>query len=101
MIKTILFGVAIVIASTTASMAWTGWATSGVNFRSGPSTYERVLGTIPYCGRVRVGGSEGGWYRVRWSGRWGWVSSNYISSRRGDCGRPRGHSGGYSGGSGY
>ena len=57
MIRTTLFGVAICIASTTASMAWTGWATSGVNFRSGPSTYERVLGTIPYCGRVRVGGS--------------------------------------------
>ncbi|MBO0904895.1 SH3 domain-containing protein [Jiella sonneratiae] len=112
MLKTTIAGVAILIASTTASMAWTGWATTGVNFRSGPSTYHDVLGTIPQCGKVSVGASENGWYRIRWSGHWGWVSSNYISSER--CGysgggyhsdggyKSRGHSrGGYSGGGGY
>lgn len=83
-LKTAALAVAVTVATAGTSFA-TGWTTSGVNFRSGPGTNYGVIGWIDRCSRVNLGYTQGGWYRVTWSGRQGWVASRYITQRQSYC----------------
>lgn len=56
-------------------------ARTDVNMRSGPGTsYDRIA-VVPAGARVRVL-ECGGWCRVTYGGRTGWVSASYIGSGR-------------------
>ena len=89
MLKKTIIGLALLAAMTTASMA-DSWTTAGVNFRDGPGTSYAKLGTIDRCVLVSITEDSNGWYRIQWSGRWGWVAARYITSDSSYC------SGGYS-----
>ncbi|UYN99203.1 MAG: SH3 domain-containing protein [Devosia sp.] len=80
MFKKTLIAAALVLATASGAMAadW-GWTTGGINFREGPGTSYYKLGTIPACTKVSITESQNGWYKVQWSGRWGWVASRYVS----------------------
>lgn len=80
MFKKALIATALVLATASTSMAATyGWTTAGVNFRDGPGTSYYKLGTIAACTKVSIDDDQNGWYKVSWSGQWGWVASSYVS----------------------
>lgn len=58
-------------------------AKSGLNVRSGAGTGYSILGTLPYGTSVTVTGTSGGWSAIQYSGRTGYVSSNYLSGTGG------------------
>lgn len=95
MFKRALFAAAIIVATTTASMAaGAGWTTGGVNFRDGAGTYYAKIGSIPRCASIQLDYVSNGWYRVQWNGRWGWIAQRYVTTDSGYC------AGGYSAPSG-
>ena len=58
-----------------------------LNMRSGPGTSYEVVGQIlpGRCG-VRVRESRGGWRRVTWRGRTGWVNRRFLGANEEDEG---------------
>lgn len=54
--------------------------TWGVNFRSLPTMGDNILGYIPKGTKLLVGydGGTGKWAQVRWNGRIGYVSMQYL-----------------------
>lgn len=58
------------------------YATANVNYRQGPSTGYAVLGTVPKGGRVKVTGTSGGWMRVTYGSKSGFISADYLSRTR-------------------
>ena len=56
---------------------------NGVNFRSGPGTEHQVLNCLPRGTFVTVDGAEGIWYKVTYNGVSGYMSSEYVSVRKG------------------
>ncbi|MRG85078.1 SH3 domain-containing protein [Salinibacillus xinjiangensis] len=53
---------------------------SNLNFRSGPSTNYDEIGSIPDGSKIEVIGSNpNGWYKVKYSGKTGWVSATYVN----------------------
>lgn len=86
MFKRIAFAAAVIVATTTASMAaGPGWTTSGVNFRDGAGAYYAKIGSIPHCASIQLDYVSNGWYRVQWNGRWGWVAQRYVTSDGNYC----------------
>lgn len=58
----------------------TYYTTAGVNLRSGPATsYERIT-TVELGTKVDVAAREGNWSFVRVGSRFGWISSDYLST---------------------
>ena len=56
------------------------YTTAGVNLRSGPGTsYERI-GGVNYGEAVQVAARENGWSFVKSGSKFGWVSSDYLST---------------------
>ena len=55
---------------------------TGLNMRSGPGTSYKQIGAIPDATKVgAVAKSEGGkWYLVYYDGKFGWVSSGYLTT---------------------
>ena len=55
---------------------------SNVNLRSGPGTSYKQIGSIPDATKVgAVAKSDGGkWYLVYYDGKFGWVSSGYLTT---------------------
>ncbi len=55
---------------------------SALNMRSGPGTSYKQIGSIPDATKVgAVAKSEGGkWYLVYYDGKFGWVSSGYLTT---------------------
>ena len=55
---------------------------SALNMRSGPGTSYQQIGSIPDATKVgAVAKSEGGkWYLVYYDGKFGWVSSGYLTT---------------------
>ena len=50
-----------------------------VNFRSGPSIRDDVLGSLVQGAKVATGPKQGGWTRIRLpDGREGWMASRYL-----------------------
>jgi len=76
-----LYGAAKAIFATKAPASCTYYATTAVNFRTGPSTSTTVIRTLPI--RTMVvhvpGQATNGFLPVRVDGRSGWVSSAYLS----------------------
>ncbi|MDN2564824.1 SH3 domain-containing protein [Aquibium sp. A9E412] len=64
-----------------ATAATSAIVTTDLNIRSGPSTSYARFGTIPDGDRVTVYGCvrDYNWCEVRWAGRQGWVSGNYLA----------------------
>jgi hypothetical protein len=58
----------------------TGTTTTNLNFRSGPSTTNSVLGVIPGGTAVQVTGPANaqGWYPVSYQGKTGWSKASYF-----------------------
>lgn len=102
MFKRLVFAAAVIVATTTASMAaGTGWTTGSVNFRDGPGAYYAKIGYIDQCAKVDLDYISKGWYRINWNGQWGWVAQRYISTSSDYCqGGYSAPSGGYSAPSG-
>ena len=58
----------------------TYYTTAGVNLRSGPATsYDRIT-TIDYGEKVQVAAREGNWSFAKVGSRFGWISSDYLST---------------------
>lgn len=56
------------------------YTTAGVNLRSGPGTgYDRIT-TVDYGEKVQVAAKENGWAFVKVGSRFGWISSDYLST---------------------
>ncbi len=58
----------------------TYYTTAGVNLRSGPATSYKRITTIDYGEKVEVAAKEGGWSFAKVGGKFGWISSDYLSS---------------------
>ena len=63
-----------------------------LNLRSGPSLGNRVIGRINNRQYLTILRSSGNWYKVRYRGRIGWVSGDYVC--RGNSSRPVGRTNG-------
>lgn len=67
------------------------YTTANLNMRSGPGTSYSIILTIPRGSQVEVLGSAGGWAKVNYGGRTGYVSEAYLSSTPpGTSGTPTG-----------
>lgn len=73
---------ALVPVAASASDAWT---TAGVNFRAGPSTYDPVIATLPYCAAITTYEWRDGWVRAEWQGTHGWLSGRYVADTNAHC----------------
>ncbi|MBQ9458459.1 MAG: SH3 domain-containing protein [Oscillospiraceae bacterium] len=58
----------------------TYYTTAGVNMRSGPATSYKRITTIDYGEKVLVAARENGWSFVKAENKFGWVSSDYLST---------------------
>ena len=59
----------------------TYYTTAGVNLRAGPATsYDRIT-TVDYGTKVQVAAREGNWSFVKVGNRFGWLSSDYLSTK--------------------
>ncbi len=58
----------------------TYYTTAGVNLRSGPATSYKRITTIDYGEKVEVAAKEGGWSFAKVGGKFGWISSDYLST---------------------
>lgn len=69
-----------VVPSTLLDGYVTYYTTAGVNLRSGPATsYDRIT-TVELGTKVDVAAREGNWSFVRVGSRFGWISSDYLST---------------------
>lgn len=58
----------------------TYYTTAGVNLRSGPATnYDRIT-TVDYGEQVQVAAREGNWSFAKVGNKFGWISSDYLST---------------------
>jgi len=85
MLKAIATAFALIIASSTAGFAATGWSSGDVNIRQGPGTSYYTIGAIPRCASFTIYGQDRGWYQVNWRGVTGWVSGRYVVSNDNHC----------------
>ena len=53
-----------------------------VNLRTGPSAAYRLIMTIPEGARVQVLGTKNSWYKVKYSGRTGYISPGHFVGQR-------------------
>ena len=53
---------------------------TALNMRSGPGTSYALLGTIPNATKVGAVAKDGTWYLVYYDGKFGWVSSGYLTT---------------------
>ncbi len=57
------------------------YTTAGLNLRSGPGKdYDRIT-TLDYGDKVQVAARENGWSFIKAGGKFGWVSSDYLSTK--------------------
>lgn len=58
----------------------TRYTTAGVNMRSGPGKDYKRITTVDYGTKVDVAAEQDGWSFVSVDGKFGWISSNYLSA---------------------
>ena len=56
---------------------------TSLNVRSGPSTSNRVIGSLKQNDKVEVMSESNGWSKVKYSGKEGYVSSTYLKDSDG------------------
>lgn len=67
-------------STTTATTTYSGVITGdGVRVRSGAGTGYSILGSYNTGAKLTVTGSKDGWYKVKYSGKTGYVSGDYMS----------------------
>lgn len=54
--------------------------TTRVNFRNGSGTSYRIIATLPKGTKVEVISESGGWTKVKYDGRLGYIASNYLEN---------------------
>lgn len=64
-----------------AETTQTATATGAVNMRSGPSTAQSILLTIPSGGTATVLGTENGWLHLNYGGTTGWSVAQWFTLR--------------------
>ncbi len=55
-------------------------ASSGLNMRAGPDTSYDRIGSVPNATKVGAVAKRGNWYLVYYDGKYGWVSSSYLTT---------------------
>lgn len=68
-------GLAVLSPPAVAEKAWTD---AKVNMRAGPGTSHSVVKVLPYDTEIDVESCSGGWCRVRYGSRYGYISEDYI-----------------------
>ena len=58
----------------------TCYTTAGVNLRGGPGTNYARIDVVDYGAAVQVAARENGWSFVKVGGKFGWISSDYLST---------------------
>ena len=58
----------------------TYYTTAGVNLRKGPGTSYNRITTVDFGDKVQVAARENGWSFVSVGTRFGWISSDYLST---------------------
>ena len=58
----------------------TYYTTAGVNLRGGPATSYTKITTVDYGEKVQVAAKENGWSFVKYGSKFGWISSDYLST---------------------
>jgi beta-N-acetylglucosaminidase len=57
-----------------------GYPTTGLNFRSGPSTSNSIIGSLNTSTKLEIlGQNSNGWLKVKANGKTGWVSGSYVT----------------------
>ena len=75
----ILGGAVLALSLPSMAAAANGYATGGVNMRSGPGTQFTVITTLYAGAPVTINDCGGGWCDVIWGRTRGWVSDNYVT----------------------
>ena len=58
----------------------TYYTTAGVNLRGGPATSYTKITTVDRGEKVQVAARDGNWSFVKFGNRFGWISSDYLST---------------------
>jgi N-acetylmuramoyl-L-alanine amidase len=58
--------------------------TTNLNFRTGPSTSNNLISTIPEGTVVEVISTENGWSKIKYNSKEGYVSASYLKDYTGD-----------------
>lgn len=74
----LLFGPLLSLAHARPTSKLEVTARSGLVVRAGPGSGYRSLGSLPAGAEVTPLGEKGGWRRLRYQGRDGWVHSKYL-----------------------
>ena len=78
----ILGAIMITLGVTTPAQAascGTGKTTATVNVRTGASTKYRKIGKLSKGKKVNLYTTKNGWYKIKFNGKYGWVSKKYVS----------------------
>ena len=62
-----------------AASCGTGKTTATVNVRTGASTKYRKIGKLSKGKKVNLYTTKNGWYKIKFNGKYGWVSKKYVS----------------------
>lgn len=65
-------------SSTSTSSSTNRKVTSTVNFRSGASYGNNIIGSIPKNAKVTYVSSSGGWSKIKYNGKTGYVGSSFL-----------------------
>lgn len=65
-------------SSTSTSSSANRKITSAVNFRSGASYGNNIIGSIPKNAKVTYVSSSGGWSKIKYNGKTGYVGSSFL-----------------------
>lgn len=57
--------------------------TGALKVRTGPATYNAVIGGVTNGKTLQVTGAENGWYKINHNGRTGYVSADYVKFVKG------------------
>ncbi|OTW85529.1 peptidase P60 [Bacillus thuringiensis serovar cameroun] len=60
--------------------------TGALKVRTGPATYNAVIGGVTNGKVLNVTGAENGWYKINHNGRTGYVSADYVKFVKGGVG---------------
>ena len=62
-----------------AASCGTGKTTATVNVRTGASTKYRKIGKLSKGKKINLYTTKNGWYKIKFNGKYGWVSKKYVS----------------------
>lgn len=60
------------------------YTTTDLNLRSGPNKTFTIVGVVPGGTKVYTEASDGGWFKVTYQGKTGWLSGKYLADSAGE-----------------